>query len=80
MPEIMAEICIGLKYEPIDIIGFAQGYFTGFVKTNPTVLKEFSDQPFNIRLDGVNYNNVRVDVTPVGDQKAYLQFMINREN
>jgi len=49
----MAEICIGLKYEPIDVIGFAQGYFTGFVKTNPTVLKEFSDQPFNIRLDGV---------------------------
>ena len=76
----MAEICIGLKYQPIDIIDFAKGYFTGFVKTNPTVLKEFSDQPFNIRLDGVNYNDVRVDVTPVGDQKAYLQFMINREN
>jgi len=63
----MAEICIGLKYEPIDILSFAQDYLTGFVKTNTTVLKEFSDQPFNIRLDGVNYNDVRVDVTPVGD-------------
>jgi len=44
--------------EPIDIIGFAQGYLTGFVKTNPQVLKEFSDQPFNIRLDGVNLTSM----------------------
>jgi len=67
----MAEICIGLKYEPIDVLGFAQGYFTGFVKTNPTVLKEFSDQPFNIRLDGVNYNDVRVDVQIRKNEKFF---------
>jgi len=52
------------------------GFFTGFVdEVKPETLKRASQFPFCFKLDGVEYIDIPMQVTPM-DGKSYVEFMI----
>ena len=78
----MIEIHFGMEWIPLKNVKGVSGLFTGIVdEINPYVFKKVSDHTFSIRMDGVEYREVSVQVTPrITGDKSYVQFMINREN
>jgi len=78
----MIEVAFDLEYVPLKNVEGINGYFRGFVdEIKPETLKKASDFPFCFRLDGVEYIDIPMTVTPsISGNKSYVEFMINREN
>jgi len=78
----MIEVAIDLEYVPLKQVTGVNGFFAGFVdEVKPETLKRASQFPFCFKLDGVEYVDIPVQVTPiVNEKRSYVEFMINMEN
>ena len=70
-----------MKWIPLKNVKGVLGLFTGSVdEINPYVFKKVSDNTFSFRMDGIEYREVTVQVTPrITGNKSYVQFMITDE-
>jgi len=72
----MIEVAIDLEYVPLKQVSGINGFFTGYVdEVKPETLKRASQFPFCFKLDGVEYIDVPMIVTPIIDEKrSYVEF------
>ena len=77
----MIEVAIDLDYVTLKDVKGHMGFFTGFVtEIKPETLYKASQFPFCFKLDGAEYIDITMQVTPMENEgKSYVQFMINRE-